>query len=56
MKKKTLSAADFPQDDHDEEGNPLSDEEMEQLFDEAEDEEAENNREDDDNEDSPEKK
>jgi sec-independent protein translocase protein TatC len=49
-------AADFPQDDHDEEGNPLSDEEMEELFDEAEDEEAENNREDDDNENTPEKK
>ena len=40
-------ASDFPEDDHDEEGNPLSDDEMEKLFDEAEDEEAENNREDD---------
>jgi len=40
-------AADFPEDDHDEEGHPLSDEEMEKLFDEAEDEEAENNSEGD---------
>ncbi len=51
-----VPAGDFPQDDHDEEGNPLSDEEMEKLFDEAEDEEASNNRQDNDNEDSPEKK
>ena len=34
----------YPEDDHDEEGRPLSDEEMEKLFDEAEDEEAENSR------------
>jgi len=35
------------EDDHDEEGNPLSDEELEELFDEAEAEEKENNKEDD---------
>ncbi|MCK5395085.1 MAG: twin-arginine translocase subunit TatC, partial [Gammaproteobacteria bacterium] len=37
-------------DDHDENGAPLSDEEMEKLFDEAEAEEAENNQEDDEDE------
>lgn len=42
-----VPAGDFPEDDHDAEGNPLSDEEMEKLFDEAEQEEQENNREDD---------
>jgi len=47
-------ANDFPEDDHDEEGNPLSDDEMEKLFDEAEDEEAENSR--DDNEEEPDNK
>ncbi|VAW55040.1 Twin-arginine translocation protein TatC [hydrothermal vent metagenome] len=46
-------SGDIPPDDHDEEGNPLNDEtldddEMEKLFDEAESEEEENNREDDD--------
>jgi len=49
-----VPAGDFPEDDHDEEGNPLSDDEMEKLFDEAEDEEAENNR--DDNEEEPDNK
>jgi sec-independent protein translocase protein TatC len=39
--------ADIPPDDHDEEGNPLSDEEMEKLFDEAEQEEEDNIRGDD---------
>jgi len=34
-------------DDHDEEGNPLSDDEMEKLFDEAEAEEQDNNQQDD---------
>lgn len=38
---------DIPVDDHDEEGNPLDDEELEKLFDEAEAEEDENNQEDD---------
>ena len=38
--------ADIPEDDHDEEGNPLSDEDMEKLFDEAEQEEEDNNSED----------
>lgn len=57
LEENTIApVADFPQDDHDEEGNPLSDEEMEKLFDEAEDEEASNNHQDNDNEDSPEKK
>ncbi len=36
-----------PEDDHDEEGKPLSDDELEKLFDEAEDEEDRNNRADD---------
>lgn len=39
---------DIPPDDHDEEGNPLSDEEMEKLFDEAEQEEEDNIRDDGD--------
>ena len=39
---------DIPQDDHDEEGNPLSDEEMEKLFDEAEQEEQDNSRDEED--------
>ena len=39
-----VPAGSHPEDDHDEEGRPLSDEEMEKLFDEAEDEEAENSR------------
>ena len=43
---------DFPQDDHDEEGNPVSDEDMEKLFDEAEQEEADNSRDDEDEKDS----
>jgi len=37
---------DIPEDDHDEEGNPLTDVEMEDLFDELEQEEEDNNRED----------
>ncbi len=55
--KPAVSKSDFPQDDHDEEGNPLqsedvggdemSDEDMEKLFDEAEEEELDNNREPD---------
>ena len=39
---------DIPQDDHDEEGNPLSDEDMEKLFDEAEQEEEDNSRDEED--------
>ena len=39
---------DIPEDDHDEEGNPLSDEDMEKLFDEAEQEEKDNSRDDED--------
>ena len=42
------SASDYPEDDHDEEGNPLSDEDMEELLDEAEQEEQENNSDDED--------
>jgi len=38
---------DIPEDDHDEEGRPLSDDEMEALLDEMEQEEADNNSEDD---------
>ena len=55
--KSAVAKSDFPQDDHDEEGNPLhsedvdgdemSDEDMEKLFDEAEEEELDNNREPD---------
>jgi sec-independent protein translocase protein TatC len=41
-------------DDHDEEGNPLSDDEMEKLFDEAEEEEQENNQQDDEGDEKPE--
>jgi len=41
-------------DDHDEEGNPLSDDEIEKLFDEAEAEEQENNQQDDDGDEKPE--
>jgi len=41
-------------DDHDEEGNPLSDDEMEKLFDEAEAEEQENNQQDDEGDEKPE--
>jgi sec-independent protein translocase protein TatC len=37
---------DIPEDDHDEEGNPLTDVEMEDLFDELEQEEEDNNSED----------
>ncbi|VAW53461.1 Twin-arginine translocation protein TatC [hydrothermal vent metagenome] len=40
-------AGDIPPDDHDEEGNSLSEDEMEKLFDEAEAEEEENNQDDD---------
>lgn len=36
--------ADYPEDDHDEEGNPLTDDEMEKLFDEVEQEEEDNSR------------
>ena len=39
--------ADIPEDDHDEEGNPLSDDEMESLFDEVEQEEEDNIGDDD---------
>ena len=39
---------DIPEDDHDEEGNPLSDEDMEKLFDDAEQEEEDNSRDDED--------
>ena len=41
-------------DDHDEEGSPLSDDEMEKLFDEAEAEEQENNQEDSNGDEKPE--
>jgi len=41
-------SSDFPEDDHDEEGNQLSDEDMEKLFDEAEQEEEDNSRDDED--------
>jgi len=53
-----VPAGDFPEDDHDEEGNPLSDEDMEKLFDEVEEEEEDNNREgdSDDSATEPEKK
>ncbi len=50
-----VPAGSYPEDDHDEEGEPLSDEELEELFDEAEDEEADNNRKDEDNEDDSDK-
>lgn len=50
-----VPAGSYPEDDHDEEGKPLSDEELEELFDEAEDEEADNNRDHKNNEDDPEK-
>ena len=40
-------AGDIPPDDHDDEGNPHSDEELEKLFDEAEAEEEENNQDED---------
>lgn len=43
---------DIPEDDHDEEGRPLSDDEMEALFDEMEQEEADNNSEDEVDKDS----
>jgi len=43
---------DIPEDDHDEEGRPLTDDEMEALFDEMEQEEADNNSEDDEEQDS----
>ncbi|MDT8283451.1 MAG: twin-arginine translocase subunit TatC [Gammaproteobacteria bacterium] len=39
-------SAAYPEDDHDEEGNPQSDDDMEKLLDEAEQEERDNNRED----------
>ena len=39
---------DIPEDDHDEEGNPLSDEDMEKLFDEVEQEEEDNSRDEED--------
>ena len=49
---------DVPEDDHDEEGRPLTDDEMETLLDEMEQEEADNNSADDeeDSEDDTEKK
>lgn len=52
----TKSASDYPEDDHDEEGNPLSDEDMEKLLDEAEQEEQENNSKDEDADNKPGKK
>jgi sec-independent protein translocase protein TatC len=39
-------SVDYPEDDHDEEGNPLTDDDMERLFDEAEQEEDDNNQQD----------
>lgn len=42
---------DIPEDDHDEEGNPLTDAEMEKLFDEVEQEEEDNSRDDEDDSD-----
>lgn len=42
---------DIPEDDHDEEGNPLSDDEMEKLFDDVEQEEEDNSRDDEDDSD-----
>jgi sec-independent protein translocase protein TatC len=53
---QVMHQADIPDDDHDEEGNPLSDEEMEKLFDEAEQEEADNLRDDEDTKDETDKK
>lgn len=47
---------DIPEDDHDEEGNPLTDEEMEKLFDDAEQEEEDNNRDDEISDDDKDKK
>lgn len=41
---------DIPEDDHDEEGRPLTDDEMEALLDEMEQEESDNNSEDDEEE------
>jgi sec-independent protein translocase protein TatC len=52
---QVMHQADIPDDDHDEEGNPLSDEEMEKLFDEAEQEEADNLRDDEDTKDETDK-
>jgi sec-independent protein translocase protein TatC len=46
-----MHQGDIPEDDHDEEGNPLSDEDMEKLFDEAEQEEQDNIRDDEDDSD-----
>ncbi|MBT8120349.1 MAG: twin-arginine translocase subunit TatC [Gammaproteobacteria bacterium] len=43
---------DIPEDDHDEEGRPLTDDEMEALLDEMEQEEADNNSEDDEDKDA----
>lgn len=47
-----MHKGDIPPDDHDEEGNPLDDGELEKLFDEAESEEEENNRDDEDEDDT----
>ena len=47
---------DIPEDDHDEEGNPLTDEEMEKLFDDAEQEEEDNNSDDKISDDDKDKK
>jgi len=44
---KSEAKSDFPEDDHDEEGNQLTDAEMEKLFDEAEQEEEDNDQDDD---------
>ncbi len=47
----SIHKSDFPEDDHDEEGNQLSDEDMEKLFDEIEQEEEDNSRDDEDDSD-----
>ncbi|MBL4711986.1 MAG: twin-arginine translocase subunit TatC [Gammaproteobacteria bacterium] len=44
-------SGDSPSDNHDEEGKPLNDDDMEKLFDEIENEEQDNNKQDDDNSD-----
>jgi len=55
LTEETLpSHVPYPEDDHDEEGNPLTDKDMERLFDEAESEEEDNNKEDENPEDGDE--
>ena len=49
--KALMHHTEIPEDDHDEEGNPLSDEDMEKLFDEVEQEEEDNSRDDEDDSD-----